>query len=110
MGTAAPSASKPVLIVLSILTGMNVINGGLAALEVLPAKTVGLLALGTAAVSAAVGFYLQGVVVPVDAVAARVTGDGQLVSGPADPTIATGVPVEVSPAGPSPYSDTPSSH
>jgi hypothetical protein len=107
---AAPSSSKPVLVVLSILVGLNVINGGLLTLEVMPAKVVGLLALGTAAVSAAVGFYLQGVVVPVDAVAARVTGDGKIVTGDADPTIRPGTEVEVSPVGPSPYSDPHGSH
>jgi hypothetical protein len=101
--TATPSQSRPVLVMLSILTGLNVVNGGLAALDVLPVKTVGLIALGTAAVSAGIGFYLQGVVVPLDAVAARVTGDGKVVSGPADQTIPTGREVEVTRTGDSPY-------
>jgi len=96
----APSASKPVLIVLSILAGLNVVNGGLGALEVVPAKVVGLLALGTAAVTAGIMFYLQGVVVPLQAVAARVTGDGQLVAGPAEQTIPTGAQVQLTPATP----------
>lgn len=95
---SAPSASKPVLIVLSVLTGLNVVIGGLGALEVVPAKVVGLIALGAAAVSAGVGFYLQGVVVPLSAVAARVTGDGKLVSGPAEQTIPTGAEVQLTPA------------
>lgn len=105
----APSSSKPVLVVLSFLTAMNVINGGLAALDVLPVKTVGLLALATAAVSAGVGFYLQGRVVPAEAVAARVTGDGKLVSGPADQTIPTGTEVQLTRASDlsSPYGPTP---
>jgi hypothetical protein len=97
------SASKPVLIVLSILTGLNVINGGLGALDVVPAKVVGLLALGTAAVTASVMFYLQGKVVPLDAVAARVTGDGQLVAGPAEQTIPTGAQVQLTPTTPGDY-------
>lgn len=96
----APSASKPVLIVLSILAGLNVVNGGLGALEVVPAKVVGLLALGTAAVTAGIMFYLQGVVVPLQAVAARVTGDGQLVAGPAEQTIPTGAQVQLTPTAP----------
>lgn len=96
----APSASKPVLIVLSILAGLNVVNGGLGALEVVPAKVVGLLALGTAAVTAGIMFYLQGVVVPLQAVAARVTGDGQLVAGPAEQTIPTGAQVQLTPTTP----------
>lgn len=101
--TAAPSSSKPVLIVMSILAGLNVVNGGLGALEVVPAKVVGIIALGTAAVAAAIGFYLQGAVVPANAVAARVTGDGQLVAGDAT-VISTGTKVELSPdTGPSPY-------
>jgi hypothetical protein len=94
----SPSSSRPVLMLLSVLVGMNVINGGLGALDVLPAKTVGLIALGTAAVSAGVGFYLQGAVVPVDAVGARLTGDGKMVTGAADPTIQPGTEVVISPA------------
>lgn len=101
--TPAPSASKPVLIVLSILAGLNVINGGLGALEVVPAKVVGLLALGTAAATAGIMFYLQGVVVPLQAVAARVTGDGQLVAGPAEQTIPTGAQVQLTPTTPLPH-------
>lgn len=100
--SATPSASKPVLVVLSVLVSLNVINGGLGALEVVPAKVVGLLALGTAAVSAGIMFYLQGVVVPLDAVAARVTGDGQMVAGPAEQTIPTGAQVQLSPTTPLP--------
>lgn len=100
MGT--PSASKPVLIAFSILAGLNVVNGGLAALEVVPAKAVGILALGTAAVTAGLMFYVQGVVVPLPAVAARVTGDGQLVAGPAEQTIPTGAQVQLVPTSPIP--------
>jgi hypothetical protein len=100
---AVPSASKPVLIVLSVLAGMNVVNGGLGAREVVPAQVVGLLALGTAAVTTGLMFYLQGVVVPANAVAARITGDGQLVSGPADQTIPTGTQVEISPTADGDY-------
>jgi hypothetical protein len=92
-----PSASKPVLVVLSVLAGLNVVNGGLGALDVVPAQVVGLIALGTAAVTTGLMFYLQGVVVPANAVAARVTGDGQLVSGPADQTIPTGTQVQLTP-------------
>jgi hypothetical protein len=89
-----------VLIVLSVLAGLNVVNGGLGALDVVPAKVVGLLALGTAAVTAGMMFYLQGQVVPLDAVAARVTGDGQLVAGPAEQTIPTGAQVQLMPTTP----------
>lgn len=92
-----PSASKPVLIVTSVLAGLNVVTAGLGVLEVVPAKVVGIIALATAAVAAAVGAYLQGVVVPLNAVAARVTGDGQLVAGPAEQTIPTGAQVQLTP-------------
>lgn len=98
--TPAPSASKPVLIVLSVLAGLNVVNGGLAALEVVPVKVCGVLALATAAITFGVQYYLQGVVVPLDAVAARVTGDGQLVAGPAEQTIPTGAQVQLAPTSP----------
>ncbi len=101
--TAAPSASKPVLIVFSVLAGLNVVNGGLAALDVVPVKVIGILALGTAAVTAAVMFYVQGVVVPLNAVAARVTNDGKMVSGPAEQTIPTGAEVQLTPTAPLPY-------
>lgn len=101
--TPTPSTSKPVLVVLSVIVGLNVVNGGLGALEVVPAKVVGLIALGTAAVAAGISFYLQGVVVPLNAVAARVTGDGQLVAGPAEQTIPTGAQVQLSPTSPGNY-------
>jgi hypothetical protein len=97
MTAAAPSSSQPVLIVMSILAGMNVVNAGLGVLHVVSATVVGLLALGTAAVAAGIGFYLRGTVVPLDAVAARVTGDGKVVSGPADQTIPTGREVQLAP-------------
>lgn len=100
---APSSTSKPVLIVLSILTGMNVVNGGLSALEIVSVQVAGLIALGTAAVSAAIGFYLQGQVVPLGAVDVRITGDGKRVASEAS-KIPTGTEVDVRPVGPSPYS------
>ncbi len=102
--TAAPSASQPVLVVMSILAGLNVVNGGLGALGIVSAQVAGCIALGTAAVAAGIMFYLRGVVVPADAVAVRVDGNGVLRSGPADQTIPTGAEVEPAVrATPSPY-------
>jgi hypothetical protein len=92
-----------VLIVLSVLAGLNVVNGGLGVLDVVPAEVVGLLALGTAAVTAGMMTYLHGVVVPANAVAARVTGDGQMVAGPAEQTIPTGAQVQLTPTTPGDY-------
>lgn len=110
--SAAPSASQPVLITLSILAGLNVVNGGLGALGIVSVQVAGCIALGTAAVAAGIGFYLRGAVVPESAVGARLTGDGKMVTGKADPTIQPGTEVVISPAdgGPSdlasPYSPT----
>lgn len=99
----APSASKPVLIVFSLLAAMNVVNGGLAALDVLPVKVVGIIALATAGVTAGVMFYVQGVVVPLEAVGARLTNDGKMVTGPADQTIPAGTEVQLTPTAPGAY-------
>jgi len=103
--TPPPNTSQPVLVALSFLAAMSIINGGLAALEVLPVKVVGCIALGTAAATYGIGYYLRAKVVPAEAVAASLDGEGVLRSGPADQTIPTGTEVEISPAGRSPYSD-----
>lgn len=97
------SKSKPLRIAFAILVGLNVVNGGLGALELVPVAVVGLIALGTAAVTAGLTFYVEGSVTPANAVAARVTEDGSLVAGPAT-NIPDGTKVEVSTdTGPSPY-------
>lgn len=94
--TATASASKPVLVAFSFLAALNVMNAGLGALELVSAQVAGAIALGTAAITAGLAYYVQGQVTPADAVAARVTGDGQLVAGPAAGLVQTGTPIQLS--------------
>jgi hypothetical protein len=81
------SQPKPVVVVFSILAGAQVILGGAALGEVVPAKWIGLAALVVAGVQVGMTFYVQGKVTPYENVAARVTPDGSLIAGPAAPGV-----------------------
>lgn len=94
---AAPSASKPVLIAFGILAGLNALNGALAGTDMVPKVVAAWIAIGTGVLAAILAVVVQGVVVPLNAVGARLTRDGKMVSGPADQTIANGAEVELTP-------------
>lgn len=87
--------SRPVLIINSILAGLQVLAGGTALADVgVPTETVGLFVVGVAAVQVGVNFYVQGQVVPVQDAVAYVNQAGVAVAGPAA-GVTNGTPVDV---------------
>lgn len=97
-----PSTSKPLRIAFAVIGALGVFTGGLGVLELVDVKVVGVLVLSQAAVAYGLKYYVEGQVTPTSAVEVRITGDGQRVAGEGS-QIPTGTPVDVSPSGPSPY-------
>lgn len=87
--------SRPVLIIFSILSGLDVLFSGAALGNVIGVDTLALCILATKAVQVGMSFYVQGQVTPNRDVAAYDSGDERgVVAGPAAAT-ANGAPVEV---------------
>jgi hypothetical protein len=87
--------SRPVLVVFSILAGLDVLFAGAALGDVIGVKTVALGVLATKAVQVGLSFYVQSGVVPVQDVAAYINTSGRAVAGPAA-GLTNGTPVAVS--------------
>lgn len=95
--------SRPVLVVMSVLAGAQILTGGAALGEYIGAQLAGLLILSVAALQGGMQFWLQNQVTPNSAVVVRRDAAGTTVVGPAAKTtndgIATnavvGEPVEV---------------
>lgn len=75
--------SRPVITVMSILAGLQVLTGGAALADVIGVKAAGLAILAVAAAQVGMQFYVQNEVVPVEDTAAYRTAQGDLVAGPA---------------------------
>jgi hypothetical protein len=89
--------SRPVLIVFSILAGLQILTAGAALGDTIGKDAAGLIVLAVAAVQGGMSFYVQGQVVPQEDVAALQNEAGIVVAGPAaGPT--NGTPVDVSPS------------
>jgi hypothetical protein len=104
--------SRPLLVTFSVLTGLNVVLGGAALAELVDPKWIGLAVLGSAGLTAGLGYYVRGQVTPWPEVAAQRTDRG-LVAGPAAPgTTAVGEPVDVlaNQPYPGPYTAHPLDH
>ena len=80
------SQSQPVLVTFSVLAGLQILTGGALLAEVVGVQVAGLLALVVAAVQFGMTYYVQGLVVPNNAVAVRQLPSGDLVAGPAAPS------------------------
>jgi hypothetical protein len=88
--------SRPVLIVFSILAGLQVITGAAALGDIIGDQAFGLIAVIVAAVQVGMTFYVQNQVTPVSDVAAYVDQAGNTVAGPASPpAVIDGTTVEV---------------
>jgi hypothetical protein len=88
--------SRPVLIVFSILAGLQVLTGAAALGDVIGDQAFGLFAILVAAVQVGMTFYVQNQTVPVMDVAAYQNSKGQVVAGPAAGAT-NGTPVLVEP-------------
>jgi len=86
---------QPVVIVFSILAGLQVINGGLTLIDAVPKDLAGIFSLILGAVTAAASVYVRGMVTPWADVISKLQ-NGVAVPGPA----AGAVPEP--PAGPTP--------
>jgi hypothetical protein len=73
---------EPVVLVFSILAGLQVINGGLALIDTLDKDVVAIISLAIGAITAAASFYVRGVVTPWETVVSKVQ-DGHVIAGPA---------------------------
>jgi hypothetical protein len=95
MSSVSSSTSRPVLIVMSILAGLQILTGAGALGEVIGVKAAGLAIAVVGAAQVGMAFYVQGQVVPNSAVAARVLPGGAIVAGPAAPATVEGQVVKV---------------
>jgi|GEM_PF-4706741 len=62
---------EPVLIIMSVLAGLQVFVGGAAFTELVSLRVAGLLALSVAAIQVGVQFYVRGKVTPLEKLAAE---------------------------------------
>jgi hypothetical protein len=86
--------SRPVVIVFSILAGLQVLTGAAAISDVIGDQLFGMFAILVAAVQVGKTFYVQNSVVPVGDVGAYTNDAGDLVAGPAS-GVTNGKGVEV---------------
>lgn len=84
---------EPVVIVMSVLAGYQVLVAGAAFGEYVGMELAALLILIGAAVQAAVQFYVRGEVTPVINVTEYVNDKGTVIAGPANELVATGATV-----------------
>ena len=75
--------SRPVVIVFSILAGLQVLSNAAGLSEILGAKVFFLLGILVASIQVGMTFYVQNGVVPVTDVGAYTNVSGDLVAGPA---------------------------
>lgn len=97
MASANTPTSKQAVLIGSVLAGLQIISGGTALADAIPAKAAALFTLLVAAIQVAWHNYNQAFqVTPNGAVAATVTDAGAVVAGPAIAT-GDGTPVDIAP-------------
>lgn len=77
--------SRPVVIVFSVLAGLQVLTNATGLSDVADAKWIFLAGILVAAVQTGMTFYVQNQVVPLEDTAAYVNQQGRTVAGPASP-------------------------
>lgn len=77
--------SRPVLIVFSVLAGLQVLSGAAALGDLVGDQAFGLFSIIVAAIQVGMTFYVQNQVTPVEDTAAYVNSNGVTVAGPASP-------------------------
>lgn len=88
--------SRPVLITFSVLAGLQILTAGAALGDIIGGQLAAFFALAVGSAQAGMAFYVQGVVVPQEDVAAYQDADGHVVAGPAAGAT-NGTPVTVEP-------------
>lgn len=86
--------SRPVLITFSVLAALQILTAGATLSDVIGEQVAALLVLLVASVQAGMSFYVQGVVVPQEDVAAYINSAGNAVAGPAA-GMTNGSPVKI---------------
>lgn len=81
--TTPRSKPQPVLVIMSVLAGLQVLTAGAALADIAGQKTTALLILIVAALQTTMAFYLRGQVVPLADTAAFLNDKRVLVAGPA---------------------------
>lgn len=92
-GVQEGGKSRPVLIAMSTLAGLQALTAGAGFTEIVPAKVAGFIVLVIAAAQVGIQFYVQNLTVPLEDVAAYRNKAGEVVSGPVVPPVQE--PVEV---------------
>ena len=95
--------SKPVLVIFSVLAGLQILAAGSALADVVGANVAALIGLGIGAIQGGLAVYTSGQVTNNANVAAVQAPTGEIVAGPAATKIPDGTVVEVStPTPPAP--------
>ena len=82
--------ARPVLAVMSVLAGAQIVVAGAGLSDVIGTKMAGIAALVVAAAQTGIAFYVQGQVAPYSSVAAQRRDDGRVVAGPAATAVLAG--------------------
>lgn len=90
--TNVNSSKRPVILVMSILAGLQFIAGGAMLADFIGKQAAGLFILFVGALQAGIQFYVQNQVTPWSTVVSKVNDAGTIVAGPAA-AVATGVVV-----------------
>lgn len=83
VNTVPATKPQPVLVIMSIMTGVTFVVGGLAAANLVSVRVIGIIMIVVAGVNQAMAYYLRGQVVPLADVASYVNTDRVVVNGPA---------------------------
>jgi hypothetical protein len=80
MNTKKP---QPVIVVMAVLAGLDVILGGVVLAEFIPKNVIGLIVLLLGGIKVGVGLFLRESVVPASDVGAYLNAQRNMVAGPA---------------------------
>jgi len=95
--TAQRTKSEPVILIMSILAGLQLLLTGAGISDVVGAKAVFVGMAIVAAITGGIQFYVRAQTVELANVVAYVNPANEVVAGPGLLTVGDGLPVEVSP-------------
>ena len=82
--------ARPVLTMMSVLAGAQVVVAGAGLSDVIGAKAAWIAGIVVAAAQTGIAFYVQGQIAPYSSVARQRLGDGRIVLGPAATPVMAG--------------------